>query len=414
MDMGIIARILGQGGGPAYVNPLIDRGFANSGASHNRMLGRYGEALPPSPGPNAMPRNMGTMAGVPNPTPRSQGILGRVMQQQGAPASPTPPQPTQPQPGGQGILGRMRGFMGDNRMALMGMGAGILNNGLAGGPGGAFQGSQLDYARSQDEQARADQMALLNNQTEQRARVLTPEEAQAMRLPDPGPGAVWEQQPDGGVRRRGGGGTNVTVNNGSDPVAIEEIVKDTVELSTADIQAGQTAARTSQSLAQLESLLQTAPQGMAGGLAGVANNLGIAVDGGDEVAAAQAILNQLAPQQRPEGSGPMSDADLALFQASLPRIINQPGGNQIILRGMQALNQYDQARGRIAEQYQEMLVTGMPQAEALRFYRSQMAQLNASTPSLGQMLGQAGVQATQPSQRGGRLTPAPDGVLEYR
>jgi hypothetical protein len=152
MDMGIIARILGQGGGPAYVNPLIDRGFANSGASHNRMLGRYGGTTPP------------------NPTPRPQGILGRVMQQQGAPASPQPQQPTQPQPGGQGILGRMRGFMGDNRMALMGMGAGILNNGIAGGPGGAFQGSQLDYARGQDEMARNDAMAERDRETQDQTR----------------------------------------------------------------------------------------------------------------------------------------------------------------------------------------------------------------------------------------------------
>jgi hypothetical protein len=70
--------------------------------AYNRMLGRYG-ALPPSPA--LTPRRTRLV-------PRPQGILGRVMQQQGAPASPQPPQPTQPQPGGQGILGRMRGFHG--------------------------------------------------------------------------------------------------------------------------------------------------------------------------------------------------------------------------------------------------------------------------------------------------------------
>jgi prefoldin subunit 5 len=341
----------------------------------------------------------------------------------------------------------MRGFMGDNRMALMGMGAGILDRGLAGGPGGAFQGSQIDYSRAQDMQARNDEqserarrdqavISLMTQQGLNREQAqtyvdagmggaylestmgggggyqpLSREEAMQMGLPE---GAVYQRGPDGRITQIGGGGTNVTVNNASDPVAIEEIVKDTVELSTADIQAGQTATRASQTLTQLNDLLADAPQGLAGGLASVATNLGIPVEGGDEVAAAQALLNQLTPQQRPPGSGPMSDADLRLFRESLPRIINQPGANQIILRGMQALNQYDQARGNIAEQYQEMLVTGTPQAEALRFYRSQIAQLNASTPSLGQMLGQAGMQATQPSQPASRLTPGPDGVLEYR
>jgi hypothetical protein len=130
MDMGILQRILANPQGGMMQNQgRINRGFGHAGEAYNAMLGRYGGTTPP------------------NPTPRPQGILGRVMQQQGAPASPQPQQPTQPQPGAQGILGRMQGFMGDNRMALMGMGAGILNNGIAGGPGGAFQGSQLDYAR---------------------------------------------------------------------------------------------------------------------------------------------------------------------------------------------------------------------------------------------------------------------------
>jgi hypothetical protein len=60
--------------------------------------------------------------------------------------------------------------MGDNRMALMGMGAGILNNGIAGGPGGAFQGSQLDYARGQDEMARNDMMAERDRETQDQTR----------------------------------------------------------------------------------------------------------------------------------------------------------------------------------------------------------------------------------------------------
>jgi hypothetical protein len=36
----------------------------------------------------------------------------------------------------------------------------------------------------------------------------------------------------------------------------------------------------------------------------------------------------------------MSDRDLELFKASLPRIINQPGGNKIIIETMRQVNQY--------------------------------------------------------------------------
>ena len=53
------------------------------------------------------------------------------------------------------------------------------------------------------------------------------------------------------------------------------------------------------------------------------------------------MINSLVPEQRQPGSGPMSDADLDLFKQSLPRIINQPGGNQIIVGTMRAIAQYD-------------------------------------------------------------------------
>jgi hypothetical protein len=56
----------------------------------------------------------------------------------------------------------------------------------------------------------------------------------------------------------------------------------------------------------------------------------------------------MVPQQRPPGSGPMSDRDVELFKASVPRIINQPGGNQMILETMRGVAEYEAAQGAVA------------------------------------------------------------------
>ena len=66
------------------------------------------------------------------------------------------------------------------------------------------------------------------------------------------------------------------------------------------------------------------------------------------VEALNAQINQLVPAQRPPGSGPMSDQDLALFKASLPQLINSPEGNQIILATMRGMAEHKRKLGDIA------------------------------------------------------------------
>lgn len=115
------------------------------------------------------------------------------------------------------------------------------------------------------------------------------------------------------------------------------------------INAGMNAQSNNIRLGELEKLLQTAPQGAQGTFVQMAGALGLPVDGVDDVQAAQALINQMVPGQRPPGSGTMSDADLALFKASLPQIMNQPGGNQKILSTMKAINEYTIAQAEIAQ-----------------------------------------------------------------
>jgi hypothetical protein len=53
----------------------------------------------------------------------------------------------------------------------------------------------------------------------------------------------------------------------------------------------------------------------------------------------------------------MSDADLELFKRSLPRIINSPGGNQIIINTMRGLAEYDAEGGRIVQRLRKGEIT---------------------------------------------------------
>ncbi len=219
---------------------------------------------------------------------------------------------------------------------------------------------------------------------------LTPEEVRAAGLPETG---VWQRSPDGqlmqvdgsgratsyivtgegaaslgldpafsyniesgpeGMRatRIGGEGTNVTVNNAGEDAFSQETGKILAQEAATVVEQGATAQR---NIGLIDSLASTLSANPTGGLAAFklwAGERGINVDGLDDLQAAQAIINQLVPQQRPPGTGPMSDADLDLFKQSLPRIINTPGGNARIIATMRAIAEYDVARMDIARRLQ--------------------------------------------------------------
>ena len=122
------------------------------------------------------------------------------------------------------------------------------------------------------------------------------------------------------------------------------------EQSLATIEAGRNAASNNAKLSILEQTLANAPQGAQGGLTQLAGGFGIDLGGLSDVQASQAIINQLVPLQRAPGSGTMSDQDLALYKASLPSIINQPGANQQIIATTKALNDYTIAHAAIEQQ----------------------------------------------------------------
>ena len=60
------------------------------------------------------------------------------------------------------------------------------------------------------------------------------------------------------------------------------------------------------------------------------------------------MISQLVPAQRPPGSGVISDADLALYKASLPQIQALPGGNKLIVQNMKTILEHNRKVGQIA------------------------------------------------------------------
>ena len=83
----------------------------------------------------------------------------------------------------------------------------------------------------------------------------------------------------------------------------------------------------------------------------------------DTAAAAGALINEMVPQMRPAGSGPMSDADLALFKASAPAISAKPGGNALIIKTMQAIAQYELKFAEIHQKFANGTISDIPERD---------------------------------------------------
>lgn len=159
------------------------------------------------------------------------------------------------------------------------------------------------------------------------------------------------------LKSGGGGGSVVNVGQkGSDKFA-ELDAAALADVSKSAMAAGRSLGQ----IDRLESLLSNVETGAAASLQSLAGSFGIKTEGLGDIQAAEALISALVPQQRAPGSGPMSDADLDLFKLSLPRLINTPGGNTMILQTMRGLAQYDALGGEIVQRYRSKEIT---QAEA--------------------------------------------------
>ena len=151
--------------------------------------------------------------------------------------------------------------------------------------------------------------------------------------------------PDTGVSVVVGGASEAAEIERAKAVA-EALVKNYQNLQ--DI--GQTAQRNMPRLNQLASIIEDfTPGASARARVAIRNATGISIgEDMDDLQVFEALVNQLVPQQRPPGSGTMSDADLALFKNSLPSLVGTKEGNRVIIETMIAINQYDIEAGKIA------------------------------------------------------------------
>lgn len=204
-------------------------------------------------------------------------------------------------------------------------------------------------------------------------RQLTTEEIQTRGLD---PKKQYQLARDGKVSQIGDSGTNVTVNTGEGDKFYENLDKKNAEMFSALSEEGVRGRGKLAQIDRLQGLLSAAPQGGLAALKQAAGEYGINTEGLSDIQSAQALINELVPQQRQPGSGPMSDADLALFKQSLPRIINQPGGNETIVNTMRGITEYQVRMGEIADAVADRTMTPKEGRDAIRNLKNPLEDYN--------------------------------------
>jgi hypothetical protein len=186
------------------------------------------------------------------------------------------------------------------------------------------------------------------------------------------------------IRKAGSSSTNVTVGEGDS--FYKELDKKNAETFSTLSQSGMEARGKLARIDRLEGLMANAPQGAIGALKQAAGEWGIPTEGLSDIQAASALLEKMVPEQRLPGSGTMSDGDIKMFRASLPRIINQPGGNQLIFQTMRGIAQYEQQMGEIADRVANREINpaeGRRQIQALANPLADFKIPSGSTPNEG-------------------------------
>jgi flagellar protein FlgJ len=157
------------------------------------------------------------------------------------------------------------------------------------------------------------------------------------------------------IQKAKAGASSVNVNTGSkaDEKFSEAFAKGDADALGTIAAAGMAARRNMGRIDRLETLLNASQTGGLAVLKQRAGEFGINTKGLKDIQAAQALISSLVPEQRQPGSGPMSDADLALYKESLVRIINQPDGNKRIIEGLRGIAKYDAEGAAIVQQLRE-------------------------------------------------------------
>lgn len=104
--------------------------------------------------------------------------------------------------------------------------------------------------------------------------------------------------------------------------------------------------------------------------------VGVKTEGISDIEAMDALINKLTPAQRVPGTGATSDFDAKMFKASLPSLMNTPGGNEIILNTIEALARSHEGRADIAARVLNKDITPAQAIREMRALENPMAAFN--------------------------------------
>lgn len=141
----------------------------------------------------------------------------------------------------------------------------------------------------------------------------------------------------------------MTVNLGAQEKAFEKKAGEVLATSLGELmKEGSQAGKDLASLNRLEELISDQPTGIGAAITSIAADWGIKLEGADTVEGIKAILDQLTPQQRQGMPGAASDRDVAMFRGSLPKLINTPRGNKIVIDTLRGFAKFKEDRAAIA------------------------------------------------------------------
>lgn len=200
---------------------------------------------------------------------------------------------------------------------------------------------------------------------DQGVRDLTPEEKRARGIE---PNAFAQVDAEGKVTFPGRAATQVNIDNKGETAFSTTANKGIADRFLKISEEGDAGRQDMALLGQLRSLGANINTGGMAAIQGYLADKGIKLgENVSQIEAYGALIDRLTPAQRIPGAGATSDFDARMFKNSLPRLINTPEGNELIVNTLEVLARDRQERAVIAER---ALAGDLKPADAVRELRA--------------------------------------------
>ncbi|MCA0318227.1 MAG: hypothetical protein LCH88_09175 [Proteobacteria bacterium] len=166
-------------------------------------------------------------------------------------------------------------------------------------------------------------------------------------------------------------------------------------------------------IAELETLMGQIGTGATAEAKRRLGELGITFEGTDRIQAVNALLSRLTPQQRVPGSGATSDFDAKMFRDSLPRLINSPNGNRLIMDTMRQIAENRLARSDIATRMSIPVSDGgLSRSDGLKQLQELSRQAREISTRVGEAAGLTGRNGAAGAAGGAPAVVPPQGAID--